>query len=182
MTLAGIGPGEGGGCTHPLVPLRAGLAGTRGQGCRDDAHGTRRFWYAPRVTRETFEELVEDGMKRIPEQFRRYLRDIAVVVEDEPSSAQRNVARLQKGSDLLGLYEGTPRTERQYLPFRYPEKITIFQRPFERLCGGNADCIREEVASTVWHELAHALGFSERQIRQHERKRGARHARPRSHN
>jgi len=123
------------------------------------------------MTQEAFEQLVGEGMARIPEQFRRYLRDIAVVVERAPSPAQRQIARLRRGVDLLGLYEGTPRTERQYLPFRYPEKITLFQRSFERLCEGNEDCIREEVAHTVWHELAHALGFSERHIRTLERKR-----------
>jgi predicted Zn-dependent protease with MMP-like domain len=118
-----------------------------------------------------FAVLVAEGIRRIPARFRRHLDDIAVVIEDAPSRGQAREMRLPRHADLFGLYEGTPRTERQYLPFRYPEKITIFRRAFERHCGSDEDCIREEVAHTVWHELGHALGMSERQIRAAERRR-----------
>lgn len=123
------------------------------------------------MRRAAFEECVEAGIARIPERFRAHLRDIAVVIERAPSSRQQRLARIPKGTLLLGLYQGTPRTERQYLPFRYPDKITLFQRSFEVLCGGDEACIREETAHTVWHELAHALGIPEMRVRALERKR-----------
>jgi predicted Zn-dependent protease with MMP-like domain len=124
------------------------------------------------VTREAFEDVVAEGIERIPENFRRHLKDIAVVVEDRSTAAQQRRVRARHGAILLGLYEGTPRTERQYLPFVYPEKITLFQTSFEQICGDDVECIREEVAHTVWHELAHALGIPERRVRELERKRG----------
>lgn len=123
------------------------------------------------MTRALFEELVGAGIARIPERFRAHLRDIAMVIAKSPSPHQRRLARTPRESLLLGLYEGTPRTERQYLPFRYPDKITLFQRSFERLCNGDEACIREEVAHTIWHELAHALGIPETRVRSLERKR-----------
>lgn len=123
------------------------------------------------MTRADFERLVHEGIERIPAQFRRHLDEVAVVVEREPSLRKKREAVIPRTAELLGLYEGTPRTERAYLPYRLPEKITLFQGPIERMCGNNAECIREQVAHTVWHELAHALGMSERRIRALERKR-----------
>lgn len=129
----------------------------------------------PVVTWSGFEQLVAEGKKRIPEKFRRYLEEVALVVEGEPTAAQKCAAGVPLGDELLGLYHGTPRTERAYLPYRLPEKITLFQGPLERICQGDRACVREEVAHTIFHELGHALGFSERRIRALERVRRDRH-------
>lgn len=123
------------------------------------------------MTRAAFEKLVQEASERIPGQFRSAVREIAVVVESEPASEQRQAQR-ETDEELLGLYEGTPRTERAYLPYHLPEKITLFQGPLERLCGNDAECIREEVARTMWHELAHALGVSEERLKELEARRG----------
>ena len=42
--------------------------------------------------------------------------------------------------------------------------ITIFQRPIERLCRGDADCIRRQVRETVMHEIAHYFGISDERL------------------
>lgn len=124
------------------------------------------------MTRGVFERLVHEGAQRIPAPFRKHLDDVALIVENEPTREQMRGAGVSPGAELFGLYHGTPRTERAYLPYRLPDIITIFQRPLERFCEGDPECIREEVAHTVWHELAHALGMSERQVRTFERRRG----------
>lgn len=124
------------------------------------------------MTRRTFERLVREGARQIPAEFQTYLRDIAVVIESEPTGAQKRSVGLAAGSGLFGLYEGTPRTERAYLPYRLPEKITIFQGPLERFCGSDRECLRAEIAHTVWHELAHALGIPEERVRELEKDRG----------
>lgn len=130
------------------------------------------------LTRTAFARYVDAGIRRIPAHFRRQLNDIALVIDDRPSSEQQRAARLRRGESLLGLYEGTPRTERQYAPFIYPEKITLFRQSFAELCGTDVKCLEEEVAHTVWHELGHALGLSEHAIRAREaRRKGRRKAR-----
>lgn len=124
------------------------------------------------MTRRVFVGLVRQGTTRIPDEFRSYLNEIAIVVEREPTAAQKRAAEVSASDDLFGLYEGTPRTERAYLPYRLPEKITIFQGALERYCGGDRECLRSEVAHTVWHELAHALGIPEERVRELEHERG----------
>ena len=41
-----------------------------------------------------------------------------------------------------------------------PDRITIFQGPLERLCS-TADELREEIAITVVHEVAHHFGIDD---------------------
>ncbi len=123
------------------------------------------------MTRAAFERLVQEGAERIPAQFRKHLDEIPVIVEGEPTRAQRRAARVGRGTGLLGLYVGTPHTKRAGLPYRLPDTVTLFQGPIERACGGNAERIREEVAHTLWHELAHALGMDEHRVRRAERTR-----------
>lgn len=124
------------------------------------------------MDRSAFEQIVAEGSARIPVAFRGYLREIALVVEREPTKAHQRSAGLASGEELFGLYEGTPRTERAYLTYRLPDKITLFQGPIERACGGDPEAIKEEIARTVWHELAHALGILEERIEQLEADRG----------
>lgn len=124
------------------------------------------------MTRSAFERLVQDGVERIPEKFRGHLEGIALVVEGEPTAEQRRSCGMPRGEELLGFYEGTPGTERMFLPYRLPDKITLFQGPLERACAGEACCIQEQVAHTVWHELAHAFGTKEDRLEELEAQRG----------
>ena len=42
-----------------------------------------------------------------------------------------------------------------------PDRITIFQGPHERMCRSEAD-LERAVHQTLWHEIAHYFGMSER--------------------
>jgi predicted Zn-dependent protease with MMP-like domain len=97
-----------------------------------------------------------------------------LLVEPEPSAAQLARSGVERGSTLLGLYEGRPLTQRSvFEPFAWPDRITIFQGPHERLAARPEDLPRL-VADTVWHEVAHYFGMDERQVRAAERKRRVR--------
>ena len=68
--------------------------------------------------------------------------------------------------DLLGLYDGVSLMERgdgYGMPGDYPDTITIFKGPHERLEGGREE-ILEEVRRTVIHEVAHYFGMDEDQV------------------
>ena len=124
-----------------------------------------------KLNRTEFEKIVKEGIRAIPEKFLRKLENVAIVVEDEPTLAQKKKLNLHPSWTLFGLYEGVPQLERgaNYSAV-LPDKITIFQNPIEALAGDEKD-IKEMVKNTVWHEIAHHFGMDEARVRQAEAKR-----------
>lgn len=104
---------------------------------------------------QEFETLVKEALLGIPENIRRKMDNIDIVVEKGSS----------QGS-LLGLYEGVPKTSwGRGFGMRLPDKITIFQKPLERTARSREE-LKEMVKETVWHEVAHHFGFSENGIKE----------------
>jgi predicted Zn-dependent protease with MMP-like domain len=125
------------------------------------------------VDSAAFDQLVAAAYERIPTRFRRRMKNIAVMVESEPSQAQLVRGGVPHGGTLLGLYEGRPLTARSvFEPFAMPDRIIIFQGPHERLARDPAH-LAQMVEDTVWHEVAHYFGMDEAQVRAAERRRAA---------
>ncbi len=122
------------------------------------------------MDRERFEKLVNEGIKAIPERFLEKLSNVDIVIENEPTPHQLKKLRTSKDFLIFGLYEGIPQTKRLYYSEVLPDKITIFQKPIEKVASSESE-IREIVKNTVWHEIAHHFGMSEREVREVERKR-----------
>lgn len=93
--------------------------------------------------------------------FREAIEEVAVLVEDEPDERQRE--EHPEADDLLGLYEGVPKTEWAADHALIPPRITIFRRAIEGLSASPATQ-REEVRRTVKHEIAHHLGYDDEQL------------------
>lgn len=119
------------------------------------------------MTDERFEAMVEDAIDSIPDRFFDELENVIFAVEDEPSEEQLAGADEEnsvcQGDELLGLYDGTPMTERDsfYGTGELPDVITIFKGPHERCFGDGPDAeatIAEEVRRTVIHEVGHYFG------------------------
>jgi predicted Zn-dependent protease with MMP-like domain len=123
---------------------------------------------------DEFDRLVTAAYDRIPGRFRKRMKNIALVVEPEPSAAQLARGQVPRGGTLLGLYEGRPLTRRSvFEPFAMPDRITIFQGPHERLAR-SPEHLLQLIDETVWHEVAHYFGMNESQVRAAERRRRAR--------
>lgn len=122
------------------------------------------------MTREQFERLVEQALRDIPRRFRNAMQNVAVVVEDEPSDDLLEELEIEPPDTLLGLYQGTPLTERGWGHGNaLPDRISIFQGPIEDACE-DEDEIRDCIAETVIHEFGHYFGMSEEQIEEIEAK------------
>lgn len=122
---------------------------------------------ADRARKIQFERLVVRALRRLPPEIRVHLANVEIVIEDEPTAEQREADGgygVDDGSELFGLYEGTPLTARggDY-SMVLPDKITIFRRPIERACE-TPDEMAHEVRVTVIHELAHHFGIEEDRI------------------
>ena len=123
---------------------------------------------------EEFDRLVTAAYARIPGRFRRRLKNIALVVEPEPTAAQLARGSVPRGGTLLGLYEGRPLTKRSvFEPYAMPDRITIFQGPHERLARSQEHLV-QLINETVWHEVAHYFGMNEAEVRAAERRRRSR--------
>jgi len=126
------------------------------------------------LSREEFEEVVQEGVRAIPEKFLNLLDNVDIVVEDEPTSLQRRKMKLRSDMTLFGLYEGIPRTKRgSGYSFVLPDKITIFQRPIEA-AARDIKHLKKIVRDTVWHEFAHHFGIEEGRVRSIEARRRSR--------
>ncbi|MEU9984822.1 metallopeptidase family protein [Streptomyces sp. NPDC050856] len=109
------------------------------------------------MTREAFEELVADALDTIPPELTRIMDNVAVFVEDEPPAETDD-------PELLGLYEGTPLTERgEWYAGVLPDRITIYMGPTLRFCETAEDVV-DEVAVTVVHEIAHHFGIDDERL------------------
>jgi predicted Zn-dependent protease with MMP-like domain len=116
------------------------------------------------VQQRDFEQLVVEALDELPRRFRRYVQNIAVVVEAAPSRELLEAMELWPEGTLLGLYEGVPLTERGYgFGNVLPDRITIFQRPIEDMCHTAHD-IKQAVQGTVLHELGHYFGLDDEQL------------------
>jgi predicted Zn-dependent protease with MMP-like domain len=116
------------------------------------------------VTRDEFRHLVAEALETIPQRFRDAMQNIAIVIEDEPTPEQMAEVDIEPPDTLLGLYQGTPLTERQWAHGNVlPDKITLFQGPIEDASEDEDDLI-VAIGETLIHEVGHYFGLSEEEI------------------
>jgi predicted Zn-dependent protease with MMP-like domain len=120
------------------------------------------------MERDKFEEIVIAVVSGMPAEFQELLDNVDIIVEDWPTRTQLKEVGLRNKGDLLGLYEGTPRTNRgQNYNLVLPDKITIFQKPLESQCSSVKE-LRKEIANTVKHEIAHYFGIDDERLHEIE--------------
>jgi predicted Zn-dependent protease with MMP-like domain len=101
---------------------------------------------------EDFDTLVDRALDEIPDEIAALVRNVVVLVEDEPPEGE---------PDLLGLYDGIALTERWGDPMmELPDRIFIFRGPLLDMCDTEGQLI-DEVRITVVHEIAHHFGIDD---------------------
>ncbi len=105
---------------------------------------------------DEFEAIVRDALSRLPDWVREEMRNIDVLVEDEADETLD-----PNGPDLLGLYVGTPLTERESgNAGELPDVIYIFRKP-HLAQGLPAAELQAEIRRTLIHEVAHYFGIDD---------------------
>jgi predicted Zn-dependent protease with MMP-like domain len=107
-----------------------------------------------------FEAVVAEALELIPAEFRPYMENVSVVIEEEPSDELLDELDVPLDETLFGLYTGTPLTERSSGEDQEPECITLYRGPLLDECL-NREELRYEVTTTVIHEIAHHFGIEE---------------------
>ena len=119
-----------------------------------------------KLTDEEFEDAVMSAIDSIPEEFLDELENVAITIADEPEDEDlEGDGVFADNGEMLGVYDGLSLAERDlgYGLGDYPDTITVFKGPHERLCHSRAQAI-EEIRKTVVHEIAHYFGMDEDQV------------------
>ena len=125
------------------------------------------------MEKQEFESLIEDGFALLPEWVRKKIKNVAILVEDEPSREIRKQEHLADDETLLGLYQGIPlsaRGENYGVGMTMPDTITLYQKPIEEAGEEDGIEIKKVIADTIWHEFAHHFGMDEKEVRDREKK------------
>jgi len=111
----------------------------------------------------SFERLARRVMASLPRRFQ--LDNVEIVVQDDPTPEQLAEAGFGPDEELLGLYVGTPLTQRgEAYQMTTPDIIYLFRRPIEAECLDRRDLWRE-VKRTLLHEVAHYYGINDAELR-----------------
>ena len=127
----------------------------------------------PSMEKQEFESLIEDGFALLPEWVRKKIKNVAILVEDEPSREIRKQEHLADDETLLGFYQGIPlsaRGENYGVGMTMPDTITLYQKPIEEAAEEDGIEIKKVIADTIWHEFAHHFGMDEKEVRDREKK------------
>lgn len=97
-------------------------------------------------------------LQALPEVLRDRLRDVPVLFENRPGPQL-----LDDGwpDDLLGLFEGPCHGERASDISTQPPTITLFLENLRDEAADDPDIFRQEVRTTLLHEIGHYLGLDE---------------------
>ncbi len=125
-----------------------------------------------RMSLRRFAQVVARVMDTLPEEFRPFLENVVVDVEDEPDDELLRRAgfteeEIEAGETLYGLFDPID------VPTGWggdaldlhdaPHRIWIFKRPLEEDFPDRKQLLIE-IRKTVIHELAHHFGFSEEDL------------------
>jgi predicted Zn-dependent protease with MMP-like domain len=96
-----------------------------------------------------FEELVIEAIDRLPAEFQELLADVPIVIS-------------HRGEEFgaYGHYIGDTAARDDFR-----DHIVVYQDTLERDFGWDPDLLREQIARTVFHEVAHHLGWDEAGVR-----------------
>ena len=112
---------------------------------------------------ETFEDIVEWAYSTLPQRIKDLPDFPGIQVADEPPEGYLLETGPRRG-ELLGMFVGVRRAERLRYSLRtIPDLIFVFQGPIMRCSKGD---LRSEVKQTVWHEVAHWLGYDEEGVKE----------------
>jgi predicted Zn-dependent protease with MMP-like domain len=131
------------------------------------------------VNEAEFKALAEAVWLEMPEKFKERIRNVALLVEDEPDAIVRREEDLKHGETLLGLYRGVPNTVRgsEYgVGGTLPDTITLYRLPIldeaQELTDTNTNefpkVVKQVVEDTIWHEVGHYFGFDEEPLQHRE--------------
>jgi predicted Zn-dependent protease with MMP-like domain len=118
-----------------------------------------------------FEAMTAAAFASLPEDVRAACAGVVLRVEDWPSGDQLSGFDAMEASDLTGLYEGIPLTEKSVMDAEpRPDLIWLFRRPIlAEWAERGTVTLQEMISHVLVHELAHHFGWSDNDIAEIDR-------------
>jgi predicted Zn-dependent protease with MMP-like domain len=116
-----------------------------------------------RISPEEFEAYVAEALESVPVPFRKYLENIVIGVEDEPSEEDYEETDTPDDYELFGIFRGVPFFDRGSTVSSLPAQIAIFRAPILRSFPTRGEAVRA-IRDTVVHEVGHMLGLSDEEM------------------
>jgi predicted Zn-dependent protease with MMP-like domain len=117
------------------------------------------------MKREDFSKVIAETLDSLPKEFRRRIRNVAVLVEDLPPDQPLSPPS-QPRRIVLGVFHGVPMTKKSVFqgPIGSPDYVVLYKKNIEAICSTAAE-VREQIRLTLMHELGHYFGMTEEQLR-----------------
>lgn len=123
----------------------------------------------PEYTPEEFEAMIDEAYGRLPSAIREDTKNVALLFEDIPDKETVEELGLDSDTELLGLYKGVPRTERNNdAGFELPDTITLYRLAIEKESYESGKHVSDVIYETLFHELGHHFGHDEAGIEKRE--------------
>src|SRR5206468_11463029 len=104
------------------------------------------------ISDEQFSALIDEALSSLPGEHAKNIKNVALLMSDDPTPDQREKLQLRDDQTLFGLYEGVPLTKRQGMQPLMPDRITLFKHPLSYGLTG-IEQLRERIRHTLWHEI-----------------------------
>ena len=105
---------------------------------------------------------MQRAVEGLPEDYARLLKNVVIMVEEEPPREVLDELGLESEDDLLGPYTGAAIDEESFFSpgGQVTNRMFIYRGPILRLCR-TADEVVQEVRDTVVHEIGHHFGLDD---------------------
>lgn len=117
-----------------------------------------------KMTKEEFEKAVEAALAKLPEELKKAMKDVTVMVEDLPADADLTGDE-PLSPQALGMFRGRAHGQESVFDTggELPPSILLYQRNLERFAETREELI-QEIEDTVVHEVGHFVGFDEEDL------------------
>ncbi|MFQ5519110.1 MAG: metallopeptidase family protein [Mariprofundus sp.] len=114
---------------------------------------------------EEFRLTAEHAFNALPAKFRLVMENIVIVTQEFADQDVLQQMHIDTPYDLLGLYEGSPVTERQCCDSGVlPDMIYLYRQPILAACRGSGESIEQCINDVLMHETGHFFGFSDAEM------------------
>jgi len=127
----------------------------------------RPMGHAP--TTDDVRRLAEKVFEEIPEEFRRQVQGVAILVQDFADEETLDAMGIEDPFDLLGLYHGVSLDHKSLYNVRSDQDlIYLYRRPLLDVWAHGRNTLEDIVRNVLIHEIGHHFGFTDAQMHEIE--------------